>query len=383
MSGKRYAEEFKIEAVKQVIDRGYKINDVASRLGVTSKSLQAWIKLYGDESSQHQAMLEQQAEMRRLKKELRRVTEERDIFKGGRGVLRKRIKARYAFIKSRQSKYSVVAMCKVLNVQRSGFYAWLKCPLSKRAEDDRLLLQRIKQFWMESGFAYGYRNITRDLKDNGEHCGKNRVYRIMKEAGIRSQRGYKKHPGFKGGGVSHIAPNTLNRQFEIEHPNKSWVTDFTYIRTHEGWLYLTIVLDLFSRQVVGWSMKSSPKADLVIDALMMAVWRRKPTAKVLVHSDQGVQYSCSDWRKFLKDHNLEASMSRRGNCHDNAVAESFFSLLKMERIKKKIYKTRGEARSDIFDYIELFYNPVRHHGNNNGLSPMRFESKYYEELSAV
>ncbi|MBN4058207.1 IS3 family transposase, partial [Mariprofundus ferrooxydans] len=302
---------------------------------------------------------------------------------GGRGVLRKRIKARYAFIKSRQSKYSVVAMCKVLNVQRSGFYAWLKCPLSKRAEDDRLLLQRIKQFWMESGFAYGYRNITRDLKDNGEHCGKNRVYRIMKEAGIRSQRGYKKHPGFKGGGVSHIAPNTLNRQFEIEHPNKSWVTDFTYIRTHEGWLYLTIVLDLFSRQVVGWSMKSSPKADLVIDALMMAVWRRKPTAKVLVHSDQGVQYSCSDWRKFLKDHNLEASMSRRGNCHDNAVAESFFSLLKMERIKKKIYKTRGEARSDIFDYIELFYNPVRHHGNNNGLSPMRFESKYYEELSAV
>jgi len=274
-------------------------------------------------------------------------------------------------------------MCKVLNVQRSGFYAWLKCPLSKRAEDDRLLLQRIKQFWMESGFAYGYRNITRDLKDNGEHCGKNRVYRIMKEAGIRSQRGYKRHPGFKGGGVSHIAPNTLDRQFDIEQPNKRWVTDFTYIRTHEGWLYLTIVLDLFSRQVVGWSMKSSPKADLVIDALMMAVWRRKPKEKVLVHSDQGVQYSCSDWRKFLKDHNLEASMSRRGNCHDNAVAESFFSLLKMERIKKKIYKTRGEARSDIFDYIELFYNPVRHHGNNNGLSPMRFESKYYEELSAV
>ncbi|MDX8380602.1 MAG: IS3 family transposase, partial [Ghiorsea sp.] len=146
---------------------------------------------------------------------------------------------------------------------------------------------------------------------------------------------------------------------------------------------LTIVLDLFSRQVVGWSMKSSPKADLVIDALMMAVWRRKPKNKVLIHSDQGVQYSCSDWRKFLVDHNLEASMSRRGNCHDNAVAESFFSLLKTERIKKKIYKTRGEARSDIFDYIELFYNPVRHHGNNNGLSPMKFESKYYEELLSV
>ncbi len=274
-------------------------------------------------------------------------------------------------------------MCRVLKVHRSGFYAWLKKPLSNRAREDVRLLCQIKQFWMESGFAYGYRNITRDLKDNGEHCGKNRVYRIMKEANIRSQRGYKRHPGFKGGGVSHVAPNTLARQFEVEHPNKIWVTDFTYIRTHEGWLYLTIVLDLFSRQVVGWSMKNSPRADLVIDALLMAVWRRKPTEKVLIHSDQGIQYTCGDWRKFLKENNLEASMSRRGNCHDNAVAESFFSLLKGDRIKNRIYKTRSEARSDLFDYIEFFYNPRRHHGNNGGLSPIKYEKQYYEKLLTV
>lgn len=274
-------------------------------------------------------------------------------------------------------------MCRVLEVHRSGFYAWLNKPESKRSQEDTRLLGQIKQYWIESGFTYGYRNITKDLKDGGEQCGKNRVYRIMKAADIRSQRGYKRHPGFKGGMISHVAPNTLDRQFEIDQPNKAWVTDFTYIRTYEGWLYLTIVLDLFSRQVVGWSMKNNPRADLVIDALLMAIWRRKPKERILIHSDQGIQYTCSDWRKFLEDHNLEASMSRRGNCHDNAVAESFFSLLKTERIKKRIFKTRSEARAEIFDYIEFFYNPRRRHGNNGGLSPMAFEKQYFEKLATV
>jgi putative transposase len=267
-----------------------------------------------------------------------------------------------------------------MSVHPSGFYAWLKQPLSQRAIEDKRLLGQIKQFWMESGFIYGYRNITKDMKEYGETCGKNRVYRIMAEANIRSQRGYKRHPGFASGKVSQVAPNTLNREFSVEEPNKVWVTDFTYIRTYEGWLFLTIVLDLFSRQVVGWSMKTHPKADLVIDALLMALWRRKPTGKVLIHSDQGVQYTCSDWRKFVTDHNLELSMSRRGNCHDNAVAESFFSLLKGERIRRKIYKTRNEARSDVFNYIEFFYNPTRRHSNNDGMSPIEFEKQYYEEL---
>lgn len=274
-------------------------------------------------------------------------------------------------------------MCRVLGVHRSGFYAWLKQPLSSRALEDKRLLGLIKQYWLESGCAYGYRNITKDLQDHGEPCGKNRVHRIMRTEGIRSQRGYKRHKGFKGGNVSHVAPNRLARQFEVDKPNQSWVTDFTYVRTYEGWLYLTIVLDLFSRQIVGWSMKNNPKSDLVIDALLMALWRRKPKGRVLIHSDQGVQYTSSDWRKFLKDNNLEASMSRRGNCHDNAVAESFFSLLKSERIKRKIYKTRNEARSDIFNYIELFYNPTRRHSNNHGLSPVEFEKRYFEKLSSV
>ncbi len=175
----------------------------------------------------------------------------------------------------------------------------------------------------------------------------------------------------------------LKRQFDVVEPNKVWVTDITYIRTYEGWLFLAVVLDLFSRQIVGWSMKSQMTSDLAIDALFMAVWRRKPKQEVMVHSDQGSQYSSSDWRSFLKENSLVASKSRRGNCHDNAVAESFFQLLKRERIKRKIYTTREDARSDVFDYIEMFYNSKRRHGFNNQLSPVEFEKRYAMSLRGV
>jgi len=165
----------------------------------------------------------------------------------------------------------------------------------------------------------------------------------------------------------------LNREFTVAEPDVAWVTDITYIRTWQGWLYLAVVIDLFSRRVVGWSMKPTLAREIVIDALMMAVWRRKPTSKVLVHSDQGTQYGSDDWLRFCRSHNLQPSMSRRGNCWDNAVAESFFSSLKKERIKKRIYKTRDLARADIFDYIEIFYNQSRRHSHLGGVSPEAFE----------
>lgn len=178
-------------------------------------------------------------------------------------------------------------------------------------------------------------------------------------------------------------PNHLNRQFDVAEPNKVWVTDITFIRAYEGFLYLATILDLFSRQVVGWSMSAEIDADLVMTALLLAVWRRKPTNEVLVHSDQGSQYASKGWQDFLKAHGLICSMSRRGNCHDNAVAESFFQLLKRERIKRKIYPTRDEARQDIFDYIEMFYNPKRRHGFSEKLSPMELERRHFERLRSV
>ena len=241
----------------------------------------------------------------------------------------------------------------------------------------------IKHSGLDSGGVYGYRKIHDDLREIGEACGRHRVARLMRIEGLRSQTGYRRRPGKYGGKPAVASPNLLKRQFDVVEPNTVWVTDITYIRTYEGWLYLAVVLDLFSRQVVGWSMKPQMTSDLAIDALLMAVWRRKPKQEVMVHSDQGSQYSSSDWRSFLKANNLVASMSRRGNCHDNAVAESFFQLLKRERIKRKIYITREDARGDVFDYIEMFYNAKRRHGFNNQLSPVEFEKRYAASLESV
>ena len=293
------------------------------------------------------------------------------------------MRLKYAFIKQRAGDYSIRRLCLTLKVHPSGYYAWLSEPQSVRAKDDQRLLGLIKHSWLESGGVYGYRKIHDDLREIGEDCGRHRVARLMRLEGLRSQTGYRRRPGKHGGKPAVASPNLLKRQFDVVKPNKVWVTDITYIRTYEGWLYLAVVLDLFSRQVVGWSMKSQMTSDLAIDALLMAVWRRKPKQEVMVHSDQGSQYSSSDWRSFLKANNLIASMSRRGNCHDNAVVESFFQLLKRERIKRKIYTTREDARSDVFDYIEMFYNAKRRHGFNNQLSPVEFEKRYVMSLQGV
>jgi len=271
----------------------------------------------------------------------------------------------------------------MLEVHPGGFYAWRVSPESVRAQDDRRLLGHIKPSWLESGTVYGYRKGCHDLREIGEACGKNRVYRLMKQESLRAQVGYRRHRGARGGRPAITAPNHLQQQFEVAQPNKAWVTDITYIRTYEGWLYLAVVLDLFSRSVIGWSMQSRIDRSLVLDALLMAIWRRQPAGKVIVHSDQGSQFSSHDWRDFLAAHHLEPSMSRRGNCYDNAVAESFFQLLKRERIRRKVYTTREEARHDVFDYIELFYNPVRRHGFTNGLSPVNYEKQYFERLQTV
>ncbi|MYM67078.1 IS3 family transposase [Pseudoduganella sp. FT55W] len=383
MSGKRYTEEFKVAAVKQVIDRGHPAAEVAERLGVSIHSIYAWIKRYGVPDAERKANDAQAEEMRRLKAELKRVTEERDILRKGRGVLCQDVRVRYAFIREHQAMYSIRRLCKMVGVHPSGYYAWCISPESPRAKENKRLLGHIKQSWLESGAVYGYRKVYDDLQELGEQCGINRVHRLMRAEGIRSQTGYAKRKWKRGGAPSVIAPNHLQREFDVAEPNKVWVTDITYLRTYEGWLYLAVVLDLFLRQVIGWSMSSRIDRDLAMNALLMAVWRRQPTGEVMVHSDQGSQFSSYDWRDFLAAHGLVQSMSRRGNCHDNAVAESFFQLLKRERIRRKIYSTRDEARQDVFDYIEMFYNPKRRHGFNEKLSPIEFEKRHSLRLRSV
>ena len=280
---------------------------------------------------------------------------------------------RYAFIEEHRPVFSIRAMCRGLRVHPSGFYAWLKSPFSKRAVEDERQTELIKDAWEDSGKVYGYRKLHDDLCDQGETCCPNRVARLARLAGIKAQIGYKRRLGKYGGKPSVVVNNTLDRQFNVDAPDRFWVTDITYIKTYEGFSYLAVVIDLYSRKVVGWAMQSRHPTDLVLQALLMAVWRRKPASKVLIHSDQGSQFTSIDWAAFLKQHNLEHSMSRRGNCHDNAVAESFFNLLKRERIRRRTYKTRDDARQDVFDYIEMFYNPKRKHARNGMLSPVDFE----------
>jgi len=263
-------------------------------------------------------------------------------------------------------------MCRVLRVSRSGFYQWLHKPLSDRAIEDQRLLGLIRASYAASGGVYGSPRVFQDLREVGETCGKHRVARIMRIHQIKALRGYKA-PRAVVGRPSIIAPNRLQREFTVEQPDTVWVTDITYIRTWQGWLYLAVVVDLYSRMVVGWSMKPTLARELVLDALIMAVWRRRPKSRVMIHSDQGSQYGSDDWLRFLKANNLEPSMSRRGNCWDNAVAESFFSSIKKERIKKRIYKTRDLAKADVFDYIESFYNRSRRHSHLGGVSPEAFE----------
>ena len=280
---------------------------------------------------------------------------------------------RYAFVAEHRALFSVRTMCRCLRIHPSGFYAWLKSPLSNRAREDARQTELIRKAWEDSGKVYGHRKLHDDLLDQGETCCLNRVARLARQAGIKAQIGYKRRPGTYGGKPSIIVDNTLDRQFDVEAPDRVWVTDITYIRTHEGFAYLAVVIDLYARRVVGWSMQSRQTTDVVLQALLMAVWRRKPKNKVLIHSDQGSQFTSMDWASFLKTHNLEHSMSRRGNCHDNAVVESFFNLLKRERIRRRVYKTRADARMDVFDYIEMFYNPKRKHVRNGMLSPVDFE----------
>ena len=264
-------------------------------------------------------------------------------------------------------------MCRVLGVSRAGYYCWLNDPLSERAKEDLRLLKLILASYQASNGVYGAPRVLLDLRELGETCSKHRVEKIMRVNKIRTLHGYRALR-YVASKVSNLIPNLLQRKFDVTQPNKAWGTDITYIRTWEGWLYLAVVIDFYSRKVIGWSTRSKVSSDVVLDALKMAVRSRRPK-KTLIHSDQGSQFSSDAWRRYCRENGLEPSMSRRGNCWDNAVVESFFSSLKKERIKRRIYDTRAVALEDVTDYIQDFYNRKRRHVHLGGLSPDQFESQ--------
>ena len=279
---------------------------------------------------------------------------------------------KFGFIAKHRGAWPVNLMCEALGVSRGGFYAWLTRPPSQRSRQDEKLSVKVRQSFLRSDRTYGARRVWHDVLEQGLSCGLHRIQRLMREQALRA------HPRRRGlpkdrGARSAVAENVFDRRFHAEAPNQKWVADFTYIWTAEGSLYVAAVLDLYSRRIVGWSMQDSMTSQLVVDALMMGVWRRgKPTA-LLHHSDQGSQYTSEHFQQLLKEQGITCSMSRAGEVWDNSAMESFFSSLKTERTSRKVYRTRAQARSDVFDYIERFYNPTRRHSTLGYVGPVQFE----------
>jgi putative transposase len=279
---------------------------------------------------------------------------------------------RYAYIEQNRDSYPLQSLCAALQVSDSGFAAWQWGEGPKKWLSDRHLLARIREIHEETKAAYGSPRIYQELKGRGIPVSKGRVERLMRENGLRGRHKRRFKATTDSKHSLPVAPNRLDQNFETERPDQVWTADITYLATGEGWLYLAIVLDLYTRQIVGWAMRERMTKDLVIDALRMAWFRRRPRPGLIHHSDRGRQYCSHDFQKQLADYGMLASMSRKGNCWDNAPSESFFNSLKNERVHGSRYETRDEARADVFEYVEVFYNRSRRHSSLGGQSPASF-----------
>lgn len=283
---------------------------------------------------------------------------------------------KYAFIKTYQEVFAVIRMCELFSVSQSAYYDWLARPESQRSTEDRRLTEKIKLSHKGSRGVYGARRIREDLLSDGEAVSRTRVGRLMEEQGLASKTRRKFKATTDSNHNKPVAPNLLNREFEVECPDTVYAGDITYIPTDEGWLYLAVLIDLYSRAVVGWAMSERMTASLVNDALMMALWKRKPAAGLMVHSDRGSQYASKLYQGTIKSNGFICSMSRRGNCWDNAPSESFFHTLKTELTHHQRYRTREDAKQDIFEYIEVFYNRQRRHSTIGYQAPLAYDVTY-------
>jgi transposase InsO family protein len=276
-------------------------------------------------------------------------------------------------MRDNRKEFSIKTMCDLFAVSRAGFYAWLNRPESQRKRENMRLGALVKESFELSRGTYGYRRVYKDLQEQNETCSEYLVARLMKQQELcaKARRKFKVTTDSRHSKPIH--ENLLQRQFNAEKPDQRWVTDITYIPTMEGWLYLAVFMDLYSRRIVGWSMSNRLQESLVIDAMRMALFRRKIKSSLLLHSDRGSQYASDNFQKLLRENGINCSMSRKGNCWDNAAMESFFHSLKTECVTHENFKTRDEAKKIIFDYIEVFYNKQRRHSFLNYMSPASYE----------
>jgi putative transposase len=283
---------------------------------------------------------------------------------------------RFGFIAAEKATFPVRVLCRMLDVSRAGFYAWQARPPAARTQQDQRLGVEIQTIHAETRQRYGSPRVHAELRERGHRVGRKRVARLMRRHGLCARRRRRFRITTDSTHLLAVAPNILARQFAVPAPDTAWVTDITYLWTEEGWLYLAVILDLFSRAVVGWALSARITRDLTLQALTMALGRRHPPRGLLHHSDRGSQYASADYRQALRRHGIVCSMSRRGNCWDNAVAESFFATVKVELAHEVSWATRRQAGSDVFEYIEQFYNGQRRHSALGYLSPLTFERRW-------
>ncbi len=290
---------------------------------------------------------------------------------------------KFAFVDAEKAQWPVVSLCEMLEVSRSGYYAWTVRPEAPRVQADAELVAEIKGVHKAGRGAYGSPRVLRALRKKGRRIGKNRIARLMRKEGIVGRKKKRFRKTTDSNHADPIAPNVLERNFQVDLPNTAWVTDVTYVFTHQGWLYLAVILDLFSRRVVGWAASSNNDRALALDALAKAVALRVPNAGLLHHSDRGSVYASGDYSDALDRLGATKSMSRKGDCWDNSVAESFFATIKGEMIDHEDYETRAEAIAAIADYIDAFYNVTRLHSAIGYVSPIEFELKFRIEKEAA
>ena len=289
---------------------------------------------------------------------------------------------RFAFIATEKAHYPVTLMCRVLQVSRSGFYASQQRPAAPRTLQDQSLGLAIAAIFAESRGRYGSPRVHAELRVRGQRTGRHRVARLMRCAGLRARERRRFRCTTDSNHGMAITGNLLARRFAVLAPDTGWVTDITYLWTLEGWLYLAVILDLFSRRVVGWALHQRLERKLALDALQMALTQRHPAQGLLHHSDRGSQYASREYQQLLAHHGIRSSMSRKGNCWDNAVAESFFATLKLELVYRSRWHSRSQARNEVFEYIERFYNRQRRHSALGYLCPAEFERRHHEPMAA-
>ncbi|NVN38520.1 IS3 family transposase [Komagataeibacter swingsii] len=371
----KHTEDFKREAVRIALSSGLSRTRIAADLGIGKSTLGKWIVEYRPTGPTSEPQGDLARENERLRLENRILREEREIPKKSYPVLREPKAMRFAFIHGHRHEWPIKRLCQVLRVWARGYRAWTSRPACQRQRTDLKVLAHIREHYALSNGSYGRPRMTMELREAGLDVGERRIGRLMKDNGIRPVRTRRHKVTTDSHRQSDIAANLLDGDFLADGPNRKWAGDISYIWTAEGWLYLAVVIDLFSRRVIGWAVSDRMKKDLAIRALDMAVRLRDPAPGCIFHSDRGSQYGSYDFQKKLLTHGLLASMSGKGNCFDNAAVETFFKSLKAEWLWRQNWPTRRQATAAIFQYINGFYNPRRRHSYLGGISPLAFEAR--------